>query len=211
MSENQTPPNEMPPNEASEISERNTDGDSPNAQVALPQTQPTPVPANIQASTTWISVDEFAQLSGLSKEKINELIESGTLNTKKDAEAILIDASSGTYALIKRVQGSLVSEGELNPMFVEKTIATILSLHDKVIASKDETISAFKNENTFLKDALVSMQEVYDDDKKTMETLRQELEHAREEVEFMKRKYRLMWGKVSTITDGNKTIDSNKS
>ena len=55
------------------------------------------------------------------------------------------------------------------------------------------------------------MQEVYDDDKKTMETLRQELEHAREEVEFMKRKYRLMWGKVSTITEGNKTIDNNKS
>ena len=120
----------------------------------------------------------------------------------------MIDASSGTSALIKRVENNLVSADmhgkELSPVFVEKTIATILSLHDKVIASKDETISAFKNENAFLKDALVSMQEVYDDDKKTMEVLRAELQSAREEVEFMKRKYRLMWGKVSNMADGSK-------
>lgn len=203
MSENQTP-KQTPPDEADKI---NTDTDSLNIETSstqTTQTQQAVVPANIKASTTWISIDEFIQLSGLNKEKINELIESGALHSKKDGEVILIDASSGTSALIKRVQSGLVSDGELNPVFVEKTIATILSLHDKVIASKDETISAFKNENTFLKDALVSMQEVYDDDKKTMETLRQELEHAREEVEFMKRKYRLMWGKVSTITEGNK-------
>lgn len=199
MSENQTP--------LDEADKINTDTDSLNIETSstqTTQTQQAVVPANIKASTTWISIDEFIQLSGLNKEKINELIESGALHSKKDGEVILIDASSGTSALIKRVQSGLVSDGELNPVFVEKTIATILSLHDKVIASKDETISAFKNENTFLKDALVSMQEVYDDDKKTMETLRQELEHAREEVEFMKRKYRLMWGKVSTITEGNK-------
>lgn len=203
MSENQTP-KQTPLDEADKIS---TDTDSLNIETSstqTTQTQQAVVPANIKASTTWISIDEFIQLSGLNKEKINELIESGALHSKKDGEVILIDASSGTSALIKRVQSGLVSDGELNPVFVEKTIATILSLHDKVIASKDETISAFKNENTFLKDALVSMQEVYDDDKKTMETLRQELEHAREEVEFMKRKYRLMWGKVSTITEGNK-------
>lgn len=203
MSENQTP-KQTPLDEADKI---NTDTDSLNIETSstqTTQTQQAVVPANIKASTTWISIDEFIQLSGLNKEKINELIESGALHSKKDGEVILIDANSGTSTLIKRVQSGLVSDGELNPVFVEKTIATILSLHDKVIASKDETISAFKNENTFLKDALVSMQEVYDDDKKTMETLRQELEHAREEVEFMKRKYRLMWGKVSTITESNK-------
>lgn len=107
--------------------------------------------------------------------------------------------------LVKKVESNLVSADmngkELDPVFVEKTISTILGLHDKVIAAKDETISAFKNENTFLKDALISMQEVYDDDKKTMETLRAELERSREEIEFMKRKYRLMWGKVANMTE----------
>ena len=47
------------------------------------------------------------------------------------------------------------------------------------------------------------MQEVYDDDKKTIDIMREELKNAREELEFMKRKYRLMWGKVSDLS-GNK-------
>ena len=76
----------------------------------------------------------------------------------------------------------------------------MIDLGKAVIASKDETISAFKNENSFLKEALMSMQEVYDDDKKTMEVLRDELANAREEVEFIKKKYRLMWGRVSNMS-----------
>lgn len=168
--------------------------------------QTLPVASN--ASATWISVDEFIKLSGLEEARVLELIESGAIVSKKEGENVMIDASSGTSALIKRVENNLVNADmhgkELSPVFVEKTIATILSLHDKVIASKDETISAFKNENAFLKDALVSMQEVYDDDKKTMEVLRLELQSAREEVEFMKRKYRLMWGKVSNMAEGSK-------
>ncbi|PAU99673.1 hypothetical protein B9T66_06350 [Helicobacter sp. TUL] len=166
------------------------------------------LPVASSASATWISVDEFIKLSGLEEARVLELIESGAIVSKKEGENVMIDASSGTSALIKRVENNLVNADmhgkELSPVFVEKTIATILSLHDKVIASKDETISAFKNENAFLKDALVSMQEVYDDDKKTMEVLRSELQSAREEVEFMKRKYRLMWGKVSNMAEGSK-------
>lgn len=168
--------------------------------------QTLPVASN--TSATWISVDEFIKLSGLEEARVLEFIESGAIVSKKEGENVMIDASSGTSALIKRVENNLVNADmhgkELSPVFVEKTIATILSLHDKVIASKDETISAFKNENAFLKDALVSMQEVYDDDKKTMEVLRSELQSAREEVEFMKRKYRLMWGKVSNMAEGSK-------
>ena len=119
--------------------------------------QTLPVASN--ASATWISVDEFIKLSGLEEARVLELIESGAIVSKKEGENVMIDASSGTSALIKRVENNLVNADmhgkELSPVFVEKTIATILSLHDKVIASKDETISAFKNENAFLKDALV--------------------------------------------------------
>lgn len=156
-------------------------------------------------NTTWLELDEFIKLSGLSEAKITELINDGSMKSKKEGEKTYIDATSGTSALVKKVESNLVSADmsgkELDPVFVEKTISTILGLHDKVIAAKDETISAFKNENTFLKDALISMQEVYDDDKKTMETLRAELERSREEIEFMKRKYRLMWGKVTNMTE----------
>lgn len=156
-------------------------------------------------TTTWLVLEEFIKLSGLDETKILDLINEGAIKSKQEENTIYIDASSGTSALVKRVESGLVSADmngkELDPVFVEKTISTILGLHDKVIAAKDETISAFKNENSFLKDALISMQEVYDDDKKTMETLRLELERSREEIEFMKRKYRLMWGKVSNMTE----------
>nr|WP_317403768.1 DUF3972 domain-containing protein [uncultured Helicobacter sp.] len=156
-------------------------------------------------TTTWLELHEFVKLSGLDETKIMDLINEGSIKSKEEENKIFVDATSGTSALVKKVESGLVSADmngkELDPVFVEKTISTILGLHDKVISAKDETISAFKNENSFLKDALISMQEVYDDDKKTMETLRLELERSREEIEFMKRKYRLMWGKVSNMTE----------
>lgn len=163
-----------------------------------------PVSFETRSNATWMSLEEFLKLSGLPQEKVLSLIESKNILSKKEGDKILIDATSGTSALVKRVEYSLLSSdtsgNALDPLFVEKTISTILSLHEKVVAGKDETISAYKNENSFLKEALVSMQEVYDDDKKTMETLRSELERAREENEFMKRKYRLMWGRISDMS-----------
>ena len=153
---------------------------------------------------TWLLLDEFLRLSGLKKEKVAELIKDKTIKSKQENGRIYVEASTGTSALIKKVENRLVSldmnGNALDPVFVEKTIATILGLHDKVLSSKDETIAAFKSENSFLKEALVSMQEIYDDDKKTIEILRQQLQKTQEEVEFVKRKYKLMWGKVSNST-----------
>lgn len=153
---------------------------------------------------TWLLLDEFLKLSGLELEKVSELIKDKTIKSKQENGRIYVEASTGTSALIKKVESRLVSldmsGNALDPVFVEKTIATILGLHEKVLSSKDETIAAFKSENSFLKEALVSMQEIYDDDKKTIEILRQQLQKTQEEVEFVKRKYKLMWGKVSNST-----------
>jgi hypothetical protein len=80
--------------------------------------------------------------------------------------------------------------------FVEKTISTILGLHEKVMDAKDETLDALKSENRFLKEALFSMQELYDEDRKTVETLTKQLQMTQEELEFTKRKYKLMWNKA---------------
>lgn len=158
-------------------------------------------------TTTWLELGEFIKLSGLEEQKVKEMIESGAIASKEEHGTLLVEAQSSTNALISRVQTRLTS-AEANgvaydPVFVERTIHTIMGLHEKVIVAKDETISAFKSENSFLKEALISMQEVYDDDKKTIDVMREELKSAREELEFMKRKYRLMWGKVTDLS-GNK-------
>jgi len=48
----------------------------------------------------------------------------------------------------------------------------------------------------FLKEALASLQELYDEDRKTIDTLTTQLKLSQQEVEFMRRKYKLMWGKT---------------
>ncbi|GAD18399.1 Uncharacterised protein [Helicobacter fennelliae] len=164
-------------------------------------------------NSAWVAFDEFLKISGLEEQRVNEMIANGSIKSKEENGEIYIEAESSTNALISRVQTGLTSaeaNGQVyDPVFVERTIHTIMGLHEKVVMAKDETIAAFKNENGFLKEALISMQEVYDDDKKTIDTMREELKHAREELEFMKRKYRLMWGRVSDLggsnTGGNNT------
>jgi len=80
--------------------------------------------------------------------------------------------------------------------FIEKTIGTILSMHEKVLSAKDETMAALKSENRFLKEALISMQEIYDEDQKTIRVLSEQLRIAQEDLNHSKKKYRLMWNKV---------------
>ncbi len=84
----------------------------------------------------------------------------------------------------------------VQPQFVEKTIGTIINLHEKVLDAKDETIESVRNENEFLKEALASLQELYDEDRKTIATLTEQLKLTQKEVEFMRRKYKLMWNKA---------------
>jgi uncharacterized membrane protein (DUF106 family) len=84
----------------------------------------------------------------------------------------------------------------VGPQFIEKTIGTIINLHEKVLVAKDETIESVKSENMFLKEALASLQDLYEEDRKTIDTLTTQLQLTQDEVEFMKRKYKLMWGKV---------------
>lgn len=150
---------------------------------------------------TWVVIDEFVKLAQLEKEKVLEMVTKGELKSKQENGQFYIDAGSGTQALVKSgnavmVQGDTAVSGTVDSGFVEKTIGTILSLHEKVVSSKEETISSVKNENQFLKDALFNTQEVYEDDKKTIAILREQLRAAQEEIEFLKRKYRLMWGRA---------------
>jgi len=40
------------------------------------------------------------------------------------------------------------------------------------------------------------LQELYDEDRKTIETFTEQLRLSQQEVEFMRRKYKLMWNKT---------------
>lgn len=148
---------------------------------------------------TFLKIDEFCKLVHLEREVIDGMIERGVLNTKIEEDGeIYIEASQGTMSIVPTTSSNL--SVNMNPLpgesFVEKTIGTILNLHEKVLDAKDETLDVLRNENKFLKEALYSMQELYDEDRKTIDTLTAQLKHSQEEVEFLKRKYKLMWNKA---------------
>lgn len=148
----------------------------------------------------WIRFEEFLNITGLDKEQAKAMITSGKINAKYINDILCVDSISGTNALIKTTQTSLVSKS-IDADFVEQSIGTILNLHEKVVEAKDETILAIKNENQFLKDSLMSAKEAQLDDKKTIENLKLELEQKKQELESINRKYKLMWGKTLNKND----------
>ena len=149
----------------------------------------------------WMSEEEYSTLTGLDISAIDDLIEHGKLSSKVEDGVRMIDPSKGATEVIvpqklQELTQKNTHEMIVQPEFVEKTIGTIINLHEKVLDSKDETIEAIKVENEFLRDALASLQELYDEDRKTIHTLQEQLKLSQQEVEFMRRKYKLMWNKA---------------
>jgi len=149
----------------------------------------------------WMSDEEYVTLTGLSMESIEELISHGKLTVKVEDGIRYIDPSKGSTESVVPVKLQELSERNthemmVQPEFIEKTIGTIINLHEKVLDAKDETIEAVKVENEFLREALGSLQELYDEDRKTIHTLQEQLKLSQQEVEFMRRKYKLMWNKA---------------
>ena len=122
------------------------------------------------------------------------------MSVKVEDGVRMIDPSKGAGevvpAQLKELSAKNTHEMIVQPEFVEKTIGTIINLHEKVLDAKDETIEAVKVENEFLREALGSLQELYDEDRKTIATLTEQLKLSQQEVEFMRRKYKLMWNKA---------------
>jgi hypothetical protein len=148
----------------------------------------------------WMSDDEYSSLTGLEISAIDDLCERGKLTVKVEDGVRMIDPSKGAGevvpAQLKELSARNTHEMLVQPEFVEKTIGTIINLHEKVLDAKDETIEAVKVENEFLREALSSLQELYDEDRKTIHTLQEQLKLSQQEVEFMRRKYKLMWNKA---------------
>ena len=146
----------------------------------------------------WLEFDEFCKLVDLDKSVVEDMIERGVLATKNEGEKIYIEATKGAVAVMPKESRDLSKEVSLGlgAEFVEKTIGTILELHKEVLDSKDETVEVLKEENSFLKEALLSLQTLYDEDRKTIEALQTQLKDVQKELEFCRRKYKMMWNKA---------------
>ena len=144
--------------------------------------------------------EEYIDLTGLDMSAIDDMCDRGKLSVKVEDGVRYIDPSKGAGevvpAKLQELSARNTQELVVQPEFIEKTIGTIINLHEKVLDSKDETLDAVRAENNFLKEALASLQELYDEDRSTIATFTEQLKLSQQEVEFMRRKYKMMWNKA---------------
>ncbi|NPA82405.1 MAG: DUF3972 domain-containing protein [Epsilonproteobacteria bacterium] len=150
----------------------------------------------------WVELEEFAKISNLDVETVKDMVDRDKLVYKEEDGKILIEAAKSATSLIPKVNKIVFDMNEpLAPTLIgsealEKTIDSLMNMHEEVVEAKDEAIEALKSENEFLKETLKSLQELYEEDRKTIETLTEQLKQTQEELEFTRRKYKLMWNKT---------------
>jgi chaperonin cofactor prefoldin len=142
---------------------------------------------------TWLTLEEFCKLSGKSKSEILKACKNKELRCKKSEGVIYIEIESLANAIVPVEELKVINQDN---DVAKRTIGMLLTLHEKVLMSKDETIEALKEENDFLKNSVYSIQEVYEDSQETIKRLQKQLEICQQELEFCRKKYKLMWGKV---------------
>ena len=149
----------------------------------------------------WMSDEAYCELTGLNMSSIDDLVENNKLAAEVQDGIRMINPSYGATTTVipqklQELSKRNTQELVVQPEFIEKTIGTIINLHEKVLDAKDETLDAVRVENEFLREALNSLQELYDEDRKTIATFTEQLKLSQQEVEFMRRKYKLMWNKA---------------
>ncbi len=80
--------------------------------------------------------------------------------------------------------------------FIKQSLEAILQLHGEILQAKEESLKSLQEENAFLKESLYAVQNVYDEDKTTIKLLQDQLAKTQQELEFMKRKYKMMWNQA---------------
>jgi len=80
--------------------------------------------------------------------------------------------------------------------FVKQSFEAVLRLHEEILWAKEERLLSLREENAFLKESLYAVQNVYDEDKTTIKLLSEQLKQTQEELEFVKKKYKMMWNQA---------------
>lgn len=144
-----------------------------------------------------IAFEDFHNLTGITKEEID----SNILKIRDAKEFIAPIDAINTF--LKKIENQLLAidmnGGILEPIFLERSIQAITFFYETLLKNKAENSSDMLGENQLLKDTLVALQEECQNYQNKIQELQKELLQKDEEIEFLNRKYKLMWGKVSNI------------
>jgi hypothetical protein len=80
--------------------------------------------------------------------------------------------------------------------FIRQSFETVLKLHEEILSSKDAQIRQLEDENRLLKESLLGIQKLYEEDRELLQLLKKEIFDLQEELEFTRRKYKMMWNQA---------------
>ena len=121
---------------------------------------------------TWIEIDKYCSLNDLDIHSVKQKIDNNELNSRVENGITFIEIEEDTYES---------------------------DFHQQMIEAKDMTIEALQSENQLLKESLYMLQEMANEDQDTIKLLKNQLKHVKEELDFTRKKYKLIWDK--TIED----------
>lgn len=147
-----------------------------------------------------ISLEEFSALTGIQEDEIDpkeiEIQDQKSYLKPKKALEIFLQKLENTLVAMD-VNGTI-----LRPLFLEQSIRGIVTLYEKIMQTTRNNTQGMGEENLLLRDTNLSLQEQCEIYQAQIKKLCDELEQKDEEIEFLKRKYKLMWGKISNSSIG---------
>ncbi|ANV98057.1 hypothetical protein BBW65_04230 [Helicobacter enhydrae] len=141
----------------------------------------------------WTNLEDFITQTQCSKKQVLELIKKQEIEAKKINGVICVREKTNALSTIPQAFDS-----ESSALCVQESIGGILEIHSKFAIAKDETIAMLKNENEFLKNMILSIQENYSEDRSTIALLKKEIEALREEHQNLQQKYKLLWSRKTS-------------
>jgi exonuclease VII small subunit len=92
-------------------------------------------------------------------------------------------------AKIDQMDEELDNQNFATAEFIKQSFNTILDIHKEVVKKLED-------ENDFLKESLYAIQDINNESRETITVLTQQIKLLQDELEFTKRKYKLMWNKA---------------
>ena len=151
---------------------------------------------------TLISLEDFTQLTLIQEKEIDENLLQIHQNQK------YLDPTKALEIFLKKIENQLIAidtNGHiLEPLFLEQTIQIIVQLYDKILKNTQCSSHDVLEDNKILEDTILTLQEECQNYQNQISILEEKLKQKEEEVDFLNRKYKLMWGKLSNSSIGSK-------
>ena len=146
-----------------------------------------------------IPLGAFSNLTNIKEEEIEESL------VRIEGEGKYLAPQDAINLFLQKIGNQLLAidmnANILEPIFLEKTIQILTSLYESLLKERTESSQASSEENTLLKDTLITLQEECQNYQSQIQDLQDKVRAQEEEIQFLQKKHQLMWGKVSNISN----------